>query len=140
MKYPYRTLSTLILAAALAGAAYAGEPPHGTKHLQPAAIQPGEPPPATGNMISHRVYQMDDAGGPAKPRGKTLRVTGRLTQGVECPVLRTADGKIYTLAGKLKGWKTGDRVTVTGTLAQASTCQQGTTIDVLDIRPPKKKQ
>jgi hypothetical protein len=91
-------------------------------------------------MVSHRVYQMDDAGGPAKAKGKPLRVTGRLTQGVECPALRTADGKIYTLAGNLKGWKTGDRVTVTGTLAQASTCQQGTTIDVKDVRAPKKKR
>ncbi len=87
-------------------------------------------------MVGQRVHQLDDSAKLGK--AKRLQVTGTLTrEGVECPVLRTAKGRIYTLAGDLKGWKTGDRVTVTGALAQGSTCQQGTTIDVQDVRRPR---
>ena len=64
----------------------------------------------------------------------TIRVRGRLTEeGVECPALRSEDGKLYTLAGELQGFGPGDQVVVEGTVAEMSICMQGTTISVAKI-------
>jgi hypothetical protein len=105
------------------------------EELEPAQRQPGQPLPPTGNMVFHQGGPMDDA---RLGKAKRLQVTGTLTrEGVECPVLRTPKGKVYTLAGDLKGFQTGDRVTVTGSPAQASICQQGMTIEVADVRRPR---
>jgi len=105
---------------------------------EPAARQPGQPAAPTGETVQLPNTHTDDAamGKTAKMgKAKRMQVTGTLTrEGVECPLLRTAKGAIYTLAGDLKGFQTGARVTVTGTRAEASICQQGTTIDVQDVR------
>ena len=75
-----------------------------------------------------------DTGTDTTPRAGEVRVTGRLTdEGVECPALRGDDGRLYTLAGDTGGFKPGDRVTVAGTVAEMSTCMQGTTISVRSI-------
>lgn len=75
----------------------------------------------------------DSAGGAAPGAGE-VRVTGRLTdEGVECPALRGDDGRLYTLAGDTGGFEPGDRVTVLGTVAEMSTCMQGTTVSVRSI-------
>ncbi len=75
----------------------------------------------------------DAADGTAARAGE-VRVTGRLTdEGVECPALRGDDGRLYTLAGDTGAFKPGDRVTVAGTVAEMSTCMQGTTIGVRTI-------
>lgn len=75
-----------------------------------------------------------DASGDTAARAGEVRVTGRLTdEGVECPALRGDDGRLYTLAGDAGGFKPGDRVTVVGTVAEMSTCMQGTTIGVRSI-------
>lgn len=72
---------------------------------------------------------------PPASRAESVTVTGTLTdEGVECRALRGDDGALYTLTGDLKKFKTGDRVTVTGTSAEMSTCMQGTTIAVQRIR------
>jgi hypothetical protein len=64
-----------------------------------------------------------------------IEVTGVLTdEGVECRALRGRDGRLYTLAGSSEPYKTGDVVTVRGTVAEMSICQQGTTINVRSIR------
>lgn len=61
-------------------------------------------------------------------------VTGVLTrEGVECPALRGDDGRLYTLAGSTGTHGPGDRLTVRGSRAEASICQQGTTINVSSI-------
>lgn len=61
-------------------------------------------------------------------------VVGTLTdEGVECPALRDDGGELYTLTGDLKGFGPGDRVRVTGSVAQISFCMQGTTIGVESI-------
>ena len=72
---------------------------------------------------------------PQEPRSNgQMEVTGVLTdEGVECPALRGRDGQLYTLAGDTGGFDTGDAVTVRGTLAEMSICQQGTTINVQSI-------
>jgi hypothetical protein len=100
----------------------------------PAARQPGQPAPQ-GPMAFHGPGPMDDARTGSLGKAKRLQVTGTLTrEGIECPVLRTAKGRIYTLSGDLRGFQTGDRVTVAGTQAQASICQQGLTIEVASVR------
>lgn len=70
---------------------------------------------------------------------EAITVTGTLSnEGAECPALRGDDGKLYTLTPRELGpFKPGDRVRVDGTVAQASTCQQGTTVVVEKMRVAK---
>lgn len=85
----------------------------------PPAYPPGPPP-----------YPVPD-----RPDRAFERVTGVITrEGVECPALRTDRGELYTLAGEIEPFGPGDRVTVTGPVAEVSICQQGTTIEVRSIR------
>lgn len=71
---------------------------------------------------------------PGTPDDPHIQVTGVLTEeGVECPALRDRDGELYTLAGDTGRFRPGDPVTVRGTRAEASICQQGTTINVQSI-------
>jgi hypothetical protein len=78
------------------------------------------------------------AGGPApleRVRKGSITVRGKLTgEGVECQALRGSDGRLYTLTGNLHGLAVGDKVRVTGSVAEVSTCQQGTTLVVEQIR------
>jgi hypothetical protein len=65
----------------------------------------------------------------------SISIRGTLTaEGVECQALRGSDGKLYTLTGNLHGLTVGDKVRVTGSVAEVSTCQQGTTLAVEQIR------
>jgi hypothetical protein len=80
----------------------------------------------------------DDPTSTATTHGATMTTTivGTLTaEGIECQAMRTDQtNELYTLTGKLlDGFKTGDHVKVTGNIAQVSTCQQGTTINVSAI-------
>ena len=62
-----------------------------------------------------------------------VSLDGKLTsEGVECPVMRTDDGKLYSLALRAPQLKffPGQKIHVEGTIAQFSICQQGTTIEV----------
>jgi hypothetical protein len=62
-----------------------------------------------------------------------LTITATVTnEGVECPAVRTDDGKLYTIATKEK-LTPGMRVRITGTIAEASFCMQGTTIAATKI-------
>jgi hypothetical protein len=71
-------------------------------------------------------------------QSQSVTVTGKLTnEGVECKAMRGDDGKLYTLTGDLKGFRTGDRVKVTGRIAEMSTCMQGTTLGVEKIERAK---
>lgn len=72
------------------------------------------------------------------PSTKDMTVTGMLTgEGVECQAMRGEDGTLYTLTGDLSGFRTGDRVRVTGSVAEVSVCMQGTTIAVKKIERAK---
>jgi uncharacterized protein len=71
-------------------------------------------------------------------RSKSITVIGKLTdEGVECKAMRGDDGKLYTLTGDLKGFRTGDRVKVTGRIAEMSHCMQGATLGVEKIERAK---
>ncbi|ANK79670.1 MAG: hypothetical protein TEF_01825 [Rhizobiales bacterium NRL2] len=69
----------------------------------------------------------------------TLR--GRVRDGVECPVLRTPDGDVWSLTGADANFTAGEYVEVKGRRADMSFCQQGEgTVDVSSIRevsPPE---
>ena len=71
-------------------------------------------------------------------QSQSMTVTGKLTnEGAECQAMRGDDGKLYSLTGDLKGFRTGDRVKVTGRIAEASFCMQGTTLGVEKIERAK---
>jgi hypothetical protein len=65
-----------------------------------------------------------------------LRRTGEITdEGVECLAMRDTDGYLYTLVGQTEGLAPGERVTVEARYVEASICQQGTTLDVVEVLP-----
>ena len=66
---------------------------------------------------------------------KQVVVIGKLTgEGAECQALRANNGALYTLVGKFRGFKVGDRVRVVGRVEEVSTCMQGTTLRVVSIK------
>ncbi|HET7706315.1 MAG TPA: DUF5818 domain-containing protein [Thermoanaerobaculia bacterium] len=70
------------------------------------------------------------AAGTAENAESAMIITGTVTdEGVECPAVRTADGKLYTIAtADREKLRPGTRVRITGEIAQMSICQQGTTL------------
>lgn len=81
----------------------------------------------------------DDKSQDNENRTRVVRVTGTLTDaGVECQALETENGTIYTLTGNLRDFEVGDRVRVVGKVAEVSICQQGTTLEILNIKPAKQ--
>jgi len=71
-----------------------------------------------------------------RPDG-TLDRTGRITdEGVECLAMRDGDEFLYTLVGNTEGLSAGDPIVVTARMVEMSTCQQGTTLEVIEARPP----
>lgn len=66
-----------------------------------------------------------------------LQRTGQVTgEGVECLAMRDNDGFLYTLIGNVDGLTAGESVVIQGTYVEASTCMQGTTINVTRVIPP----
>jgi hypothetical protein len=69
-----------------------------------------------------------------RPPSERLTVTGTIVRGgAECPLFRSDDGRRYSLTGDLGGFGPGDRVEVTGRLAEVSICMQGPTLEVRRI-------
>lgn len=76
-----------------------------------------------------RVLDIDD------DADQSITVTGELlSPSATCPRLAGDDGRVYALAGSLGQFETGDRVRVTGELAEVSICNQRRTIEVERIR------
>jgi Protein of unknown function (DUF5818) len=73
------------------------------------------------------------------PAAAAVVVVGTLSkEGAECPTLRGDDGKLYSLTpGTTGSFAPGDRVRVEGTVAQVSTCMNGTTVVVSSIAAAK---
>ena len=61
-----------------------------------------------------------------------VRLEGRIAEGPECPVLRTADGQIYSLVGGME-FPAGAYVEVTGRTVAMSFCMRGTTVEVTSM-------
>jgi hypothetical protein len=71
-----------------------------------------------------------------EPMSDPVTIEGVLSdEGVTCPALRGDDGELYTLAGDIGELQPGQRVRVTGEVAEVSMCMQGTTIALGDITP-----
>lgn len=63
-----------------------------------------------------------------------LLLEGELTdEGVECQAFRGDDGELYTLTGDVGDFTTGDRVRIVATPVDVSTCQQGRTVEIVEI-------
>lgn len=63
--------------------------------------------------------------------GDPIRVHGEVTdEGVECPAIRGPFGTLYTLAVSGFDHAPGTELMIEGRIAGASTCMQGTTIEV----------
>lgn len=108
---------------------------------QPATGGSTAAAPAQASLTQEKGMKNTVVQGKALPKpGKKVWVRGVLTdEGVECQALRGDDGILYTLAGPVEGYAVGDRVRVQGTIAEVSTCQQGTTIGVIKIQKDPKK-
>jgi hypothetical protein len=68
-----------------------------------------------------------------------IRRDGRIIAGERCPTIRDVDGELFTLMGDaatLARYKEGDRVVVTGRLAETSECGPAATLRVLEIQTP----
>ncbi len=63
-----------------------------------------------------------------------LRLEGRVDEGVECPVLRTPDGDVYSLLSESIRFTPGAYVEITGRPVEMSFCMQGTTVEVIELR------
>ena len=84
-----------------------------------------------GRTLARDRFRIAGREGPRPDAPRSITVRGLLTrEGVECPALRSTDGALYTLSGPTAGFEVGDSVIVSGRIAEMSTCQQGTTIDV----------
>lgn len=71
-----------------------------------------------------------------RPDG-TLQRTGVITsEGVECLAMRDGDDFLYTLVGNTDGLAAGDSVVIEARYVETSICQQGTTLEVIEARPP----
>lgn len=78
---------------------------------------------------------------PADNPADSLRVSleGHVSRGVECPILTTPDGDVYSLSGEMT-FTPGEYVEVTGETMDASTCMQGTPLRVTalkEVQPPQ---
>lgn len=97
----------------------------------------------TDNMRPH-VGDDDTASNPAagtRPADdpNLMTVEGRISDGVECPVLTTPDGDVWSLSGDRGAFASGDYVEIEGEQADASFCMQGKgtlIIDSIEAKDP----
>lgn len=92
---------------------------------------------AGGSSVSSTPFRVAAAsGGGFSAAGAPMTVNGWLVQGVECPMLRTADGRNFALAGAPQGLDYGAYVEVSGARRRISSCQAGEgTIEVQALAP-----
>jgi LysM repeat protein len=66
----------------------------------------------------------------------TRTLSGTLTdEGITCQAMRGDDGRLYTLIGPIGEWRDGDRIRLVANAVDRSLCQQGTTLQVISVRP-----
>lgn len=64
------------------------------------------------------------------PSGQIEIRAEAIAGGVECPIVRGADGQIYSLTQLRAPLEAGDQITVVGEFQRLSMCMQGLTIRV----------
>ena len=70
----------------------------------------------------------------ARP-GDFVRVRGTLSEDVDCRLLRTDDGRAYSLSVKLPNYINGTKLCIHGTIAEVSQCLTQPMIEVQSVRP-----
>ena len=111
--------------------------------IMPASATPGEPWVFVAMTADHDLRARTEpvriaAAVPEEGVSKdgVLTVEGVVTgEGVECLAVRGDDGELYTLSGRQGGLEPGQRVRVSGEVAQMSFCMQGTTLEVHSVTP-----
>ncbi len=93
-------------------------------------------------LVVEQIRLADSQGDEPEARVKeeeVLTLTGSLTgEGVDCQAFRAEKGELYTLTGDLRGFKTGDRVTLTASPVEGGPCQgEGKTLQVKTIQRAK---
>jgi uncharacterized protein DUF5818 len=74
-------------------------------------------------------------------KNERLHLQGVLVEGgAECQRFRADNGTLYTLEGDLHGFRTGDRVKITGVIPEVSHCMQDTPLRVISIERAKLAQ
>ena len=77
---------------------------------------------------------------PAKLKpGQSVTVQGAIEAGAECPMIATADGRRFSLAGDLKTFTIGDRVCVQGRVAESSFCMSGEAVIAVTTIAPENQ-
>jgi len=77
-----------------------------------------------------------ESAAPRKDNAGEICVRGRITDGAECPALRTADGTTYSLARSGPALSKDSEICVCGKKAEVSTCQQGVTLTAVRLGQP----
>ncbi|HVO16905.1 MAG TPA: DUF5818 domain-containing protein [Alphaproteobacteria bacterium] len=77
-----------------------------------------------------------ESAAPAKDGAGEVCVRGRLTEGAECPALRTAEGTVYSLARGGPALAKDGEICVCGRKAEVSICQQGITLTAVRLGQP----
>jgi hypothetical protein len=125
---PRRWLSAAVLLASLATAAVL----LASLATAPDVIAGSLPAAADATESGWRLISAD----PEPATVGEVCVRGRVTdEGIECPAMRGADGRLYTLAGDLAGLAPGAEACICGTVAELSTCMQGTTLAITRTTP-----
>jgi hypothetical protein len=112
-----------------------GSVPIGLGNGSGSSPQGQQTPPAKGKSRLGA-----DAHSPQKSTKKDdrLHLQGVLVEGgAECQRFRAENGSFYTLEGDLHGFRTGDRVKITGVIPQVSHCMQDTPLRVISIERAK---
>jgi hypothetical protein len=68
-----------------------------------------------------------------------MRREGEMSSEASCPAIRDTDGELFALVGdstSIARWQVGQRVVVTGTIVEGSTCGETPTLRVSEIRAP----
>ena len=113
---------------------------------QEGAVSVTLPIPARARPGVHYFFLAEENGSPfavsspflVTASDGSIRLRGRITnEGAECTTMRGTGDVLYTLTGNLGSPPPDARVTVEGTIAETSTCQQGLTIAVTRIQVPQ---
>jgi hypothetical protein len=74
-------------------------------------------------------------GPPPDPKpGEYVHMRGRLDEDVDCRLLHTESGTVYSLSDPLRNYRNGTRLCIYGTVAGVSQCMHTPSIDVDQIR------
>lgn len=72
---------------------------------------------------------------PPEPRpGDSVHIRGRLDADVDCRLLRTEEGRVYSLSVRLPNLRDGSQVCIYGTISQGS-CIHSPSIEVDQVKP-----